>query len=245
MSAAVMKYFNTNFNPQGSLGEQFRSGELMSALLGFSRVAVDQNIRTHTAGTFTGTPKVATSSVNGDTSIVTDGWTAGDTLNPGDVFSIASVYNVNPKNRRSTRVEKRFVVGGSVQLTADGGGNMTIPLGGGMVLYDADQQYANINELPVDEDLLTIWPGTSSPSTKGGAQSLAFAPNAFAVAPIELPKMDGCGIAEIVTDPKTNLSLALHRGSNIQTYERISRIDYGCGYAALYPDNEAVRMVGA
>lgn len=244
-AAAVMQYFNTNYNPQNGLAEQFRTGKLMSALLGFAQASIDQNIWNHTCGTFVGTPAVNGASVNGDTQIVTDGWTAADALNPGDIFAVAAVNNVNPKNRRSTGVLKRFVVGGNVQLVADGSGNMTIPLGGGMVLYDSAQQYADVENLPADNALLTVWPGTSSPSAKSGAQGLAFGPLAFGFVCIELPKMDGCGIAEVVTDPKTKCSLALHRGSDIRTYERINRIDTAGGFVPLYPDNESCRMAGA
>lgn len=245
-AAAVIQYFNTNYNPQNNIAEQFRSGKLMSALLGFAQASIDQNIWAHTMGTFTGTPAIATSSVNGDTLIVTDGWTAStDFVNPGDVFVSASTYNVNPKNRRSTGVTKRFVVGGGVVITADGSGNMTIPLGGGMVIYDSSQQYASLNVLPVDGDLMTFFPGTTSPSAKSGANGLAFGKDAFAFAPIKLPKMAGCNIAETEQDPVTGCSIAIHQGSDIKTYERISRVDTAGGFAALYPDNESVRLLGA
>lgn len=245
MSAAVVQYLNTNFNPQESLGKQFTSGQIMSKLLGFDRVSVDQNIRNHTVGTFTGTPIVNGASVNGDTQIVTNGWTAGDTLNPGDIFAVASVRNVNPMNRRSTGILKRFVVGGGVQLVADSGGNMTIPIGAGVVLYDASQQYANVDALPASNAALTIWPGTNTPSGLSGNQSLAFGKQAFGFAGIKFPKMDGCGIAETVQDPDTGISISIHQGSDIKTAERISRMDSGGGVCTLYPDNEAVRIVGA
>lgn len=245
LSAAVVQYLNTNYNPQESLGKQFTSGQIMSKLLGFDRVSVDQNIRNHTAGTFVGTPLVNGASVNGDTQIVTDGWTAGDTLNPGDIFAVGSVNNVNPMNRRSTGVAKRLVVGGGVQLVADSGGNMTIPIGGGVVLYDSSQQYADVDNLPADNAALTIWPGTGSPTGKSGVQSLAFGKQAFGFAGIKLPKMAGCNIAESVQDPDTGISISIHQGSDIKTFERISRMDSAGGLCVLYPDNESVRIVGA
>lgn len=245
LSAAVMQYMNTNFNPQDSIAKQFNSGQLMSRMLGFARTAIDQNIRNHTAGTFVGTPQMNGASVNGDTQLVTDGWTAGDTLNPGDIVAVATTNNVNPMNRRSTGVLKRIVVGGGVQLVADAGGNMTIPIGGGVVLYDSSQQYASVDNLPPDNGLLTVWPGTSAPSGKSGVNALAFGRQAFGFAGIKLPKMAGCNIAESVQDPDTGISIAMHQGSDIRTFERISRMDAAGGLCLLYPDNEAVRMVGA
>lgn len=245
LAAAVIQYLNTNYNPQESLGKQFTSGQLMSKLLGFDRVKVDQNIRNHTGGTFTGTPLCNGASVNGDTQIVTDGWTAGDTLNPGDIIAAAATNNVNPMNRRSTGIPKRIVVGGGVQLVADANGNMTIPIGGGLVLYDSSQQYASVDNLPADNAALTVWPGTNAPSGKSGVNAVAFGRQAFGFASIKLPKMAGCNIAESITDPDTGISLAQHQGSDLKTFERISRFDSAGGMCVLYPDNEAVRLVGA
>lgn len=243
-AASVMKYLNTGFNPQADLSKQYREGKI-SAAFGFASIGVDQNIYTDTMGTFVGTPAVNGASVNGDTQIVTDGWTAGDYIDPGNVFKAGSVNNVNPKNRRTTGRAQFFVVGGNARLTADSGGNITIPLGGGFVLYDASQQYADVDALPADNALLTFYPGTSSPSTKSGTQGVAFGKEAYGFAGIELPKMAGCNIAEIATDPKTGISLAVHQGSDLRTYERISRIDSAGGFVALYPANECVRLIGA
>ncbi len=245
LSAAVVSWMNTNFNPQSDLGTQYRSGDLMTRLLGFDRVSVDANIRSHQAGTFVGTPAVATASVNGDTQLLTSGWTAGDTLNPGDEFSVAATKDVNPKNRRSTGQPRPFVVGGSVTLTADSGGLMTIPLGGGDVMYDQSQQYANLDNLPAAGALITVFDGTTSPSGKRGAQAVAFGRQAFGFACIALPKLSGCYIAEVVTDPETGISLAIHKGSDLRTYEKISRVDTAGGFVDLYSLNESVRMMGA
>lgn len=244
-AAALMKYLNQGFNPQSQLAEQFLSGNLMSNMFGFRRIAVDQNIWNHTIGVFVGTPAVNGASVDGDVQIVTDGWTAGDVLKSGDIFAVGSVNNVNPKNRRSTGVLKRFVNGGP-DLTADAGGNMTIPLGGGFVLHDSSQQYANVDALPADNALLTVWPGTGTPSGKTGNVSLAFARNAFAFCPITLPDVGQEGaFCSQATDSKTGTSMTLVRQVNAESYRRVARMDMGYGFGNLYPDNESVRLVGA
>lgn len=243
IAAAVMTYINQMYNPQTAIGRQFEQGVPMANMFGFKRIAVDPNVRRHTNGTFTGTPVVATSSVNGDTSIATSGWTAGDVVSDGTKFWIAATNNVNPKNRRSTAQLKYMVAQGDA--TADGSGLMTIQLGGGMALYDADQQYANVDVLPVAGAAITITPGTTSPSAKSGSVSVMLGKQGFAFAPIKLPKMAGCNIAETEQDPDTGLSLAIHQGSDIRTYERISRIDAAWGLANLYADNEAGALLGA
>ena len=244
MAASIMQYLNTNFNPTGQIGQQFLRGELMSNMFGFKRIAVDQNIWNHTAGTFVGTPLVNGASVDGDTSIVTDGWTSGDILNAGDTFTIASVNNVNPKNRRSTGIVKRFVV--RTTQTADSGGNMTIPLGGDFSLAGPGNQYQNVDALAADNAALTVWNGTSSPSAKSGAQSLAFGPTAFAYCPITLPDVGEEGaFCSQATDPKTQTSMTMVRQVNAETYRRIARMDMGFGFGYLYPDAESVRLIGA
>src|SRR5436190_795079 len=204
-AAAIMKYLNTNYNPQSQLGKQFLSGNLVENMFGFKRIAASQNIWNHT---------------------------------------IATVNNVNPKNRRSTGVVKRFVV--ATDLTADSGGNMTIPLGGDFSLAGAGNQYQNVDALPADNAALTIWNGTSSPTGKSGSQSLAFGPNAFAYCPITLPDVGEEGaFCSQATDPKTKSSMTMVRQVNAETYRGIARMDMGFGFGYLYPDAESVRIVGA
>jgi hypothetical protein len=229
------------------------TGALASAF-GYERIAIDQNLYNHTCGTFTGTPVVATTAAEGDTSIATSGWTPStDFLNPGDVIVLGSsstqiTNNVNPKNRRSTGQKKAFVVGGSVPIYADGSGNMTIPIGGDLGqqgFHPAASQYANMDVLPTAAAVVTVWPGTTSPSGKSGIQGLAFARDAFAFAPITLPKPGNCEYSAQATDPDTGISLTLLTQFNAESYRWISRADIGFGFGVFYADNEAVRLVGA
>lgn len=245
MAAAIMKFLNTNFNPQPELRKQFMSGNLIENMYGFARIAVDQNLYIHTAGTFTGTPVVQTASVDGDTQIVVNGWTANtDFLNAGDVFAVASVNNVNPKNRRTMGRSKKFVVQNTV--TADGNGSMTIVFGGNFSLAGPGNQYQNVDALPAAGAAITVWPGTTSPSNKSGNQSLEFGPNAFAFVPITFPNVGEEGaFCSQATDPKTRASLTMVRQVNAETYRRIARMDMGFDFGNLYPDNESVRAVGA
>jgi hypothetical protein len=241
-AAAVMKYLNQMYNPQGQLGSQVLDGKLMANMFGFRRVSVDQNLYTHTVGTFTGTPTVRTASVNGDTTLALQGWTSGDQMKAGDVLAIASCNNINPKSRRSTGVTKRFCV--AADATADGSGNMTVQLAGQMALYDQGQQYGNVDVLPAASASVTVWPGTSSPSAKSGPQSLAFGPNAFGFLPITLPDVGEEGAyCSQATDPDTGTSMTMVRQVNAETYRRIARMDIGFDFAAFWPDNESVRMV--
>ncbi|KKK93186.1 hypothetical protein LCGC14_2695390, partial [marine sediment metagenome] len=55
---------------------------------------MDQNVKSHTVGTYGGAPKVKTASSEGDTSIALKEFNAADTLNDGDIITIATVAGV-------------------------------------------------------------------------------------------------------------------------------------------------------
>ena len=250
-ATSVMKYLNTNYNPQVQIGRQYLSGALASAF-GYERITIDQNLYSHTCGAWAGSPVVASSAADGDTSISVSGFTPATTVNPGDVFTVGDAntqktMNVNPKNRRSTGQLKSFVVGGSVQLVADNSGLMTIPIGGDLGqqgFHNSSSQYANMDVLPTAAAVLTPFPATTSPGGKSGIQGLAFARDAFAFAPITLPKPGNCEYSAQATDPETGISLTLLTQFNAESYRWISRADIGFGFGVFYADNEAVRLMG-
>lgn len=244
-SANSQAYINQQFNNQKILGEQYATGKLMDAF-GFERIRTDQNIYPHTAGTFTGTPLVNGAIVDGATSIVTDGWTAGDTLNPGDIISVAGSKLVNPFNRRSVGTYGYLLVLGT-DGPATAGGAMTIYVAvGGTDPMRGPGQYQNMDVLPADNAAITVWPGTTTPSGLTGIQGLAFGENAFAYVPITFPDPSKEGAwGSTVRDPKTGISLTLAKQFQIDPYSTAARMDMGYGLAPLFPGNESVRVVGA
>ena len=243
-SANSQAYLNQQFNSQPILARQYDTGKLQGAF-GFERIRTDQNVYRHTAGTFVGTPLVNDTPVDGYTSIITDGWTSGDTLLTGDVISVASQNNVNPVNRRTTGIAKRLLV--LADATADSGGNMTIQVSaGGTDPIRGPGQYQNVDALAANNAAITVWPGTATPTGLTGTQGLAFGPDAFAYVPIMFRSPKGRGAdGDTVRDPKTGISLTWATQFQIGPYEDWNRIDIGYGLAPLYPDNEAIRIVGA
>lgn len=244
-SAILQQYLNLNFNPQNQLGDQWKKGMLLPAF-GYDTIQTDANIRNHQSGTFTGTPAVNGSLVDGATTIVSDAWTAGDTLLKGDIIAVAATNNVNPVNRRSTGVLKRLLV--TADAVADGGGNMTIQVscGGADPLYGAGNQYQNVDALPVDNALITVWPGTSTPSGKRGVQGLALGRQAFIVATTVFPDPSKEGAwGSTVRDPKTGIAITMAKQFQIMPYETIARLDIGFGFGPGLPDNDSYRLVGA
>lgn len=243
-SATLQSYLNQQFNNQKILGDQYESGELQDAF-GYWRIKTDQNIRNHTAGTFTGTPLVNGAVADGSTSIVTDGWTAGDTLKQGDVISVSGSKLVNPFNRRAVGTYGYLLV--TADATADSGGNMTIQVAvGGTDAIRGPGQYQNIDVLPADNAAITVWPGTTTPSGLTGIQGVAFGKNAFAYVPIMFPDPSKEGAwGSTVRDPKTGISLTICKQFQIDAYSTAARMDMGYGLAPLFPGNESIRLVGA
>lgn len=244
-SANSQAYLNQQFNNQQILGRQYAQGKLMDAF-GFERIRTDQNIYNHQSGTFVGTPIVATAPTDGYTTLVTSGWTAGDTLFIGDTISVAAQNNVNPVNRRSTGVAKRLVITQDFVAVGAGGNDTLNVSAGGTDPIRGPGQYQNVDVLAAVNAAVTVWPGTSSPSGKSGVQGLAYGPDAFAFVPITFPDPSKEGAwGTTVRDPKTGISLTLAKQFQIGPYETWARIDIGYGFAPLYPDNESIRLPGA
>src|SRR4030095_9194425 len=115
---------STLFNPSAAVSEQYRSGQFGRNTLGFSEWYQDQNIYTHVTGSFASSTPIVSGANQTGNSLTTSGW-ATATLNKGDVFTIAGVYEVNPQNYASTGQLQQFVVTNTVTDTA---GTMVIPI---------------------------------------------------------------------------------------------------------------------
>lgn len=155
-----------------------------------------QNVSTHTTGALAGTPLInganqnvtyATTTLNtesmpGTQSLITDGWTASTTIKEGDVFTIASVYAVNPVTKVTLPYLQQFVV--RADATADGSGNATLTIAPAIITSGAFQ---TVSAVPADNAAITK---TGSGST-GYAQNLVFHKNAFALCVVPMVKPPG------------------------------------------------------
>ncbi len=202
-------------------------------------VYMDQNIATHTTGTFTtnSTPLIdATAPVSGATTFSTDGWASGAAdVTKGDIFTVATVNQVNPMSGASTGVLKNWVVRAD---TSDSSGNMaTLPIAPTLV-YGTTNAYSNVDALPVDGDAMTMV-GTEATAYP---QNLIFHPNAFCLVtlPIEMPS-NVWGARE--TDKDAGISIRVVKQYDIDADEEIIRMDILYGVKTLYPEL-AVRLWG-
>jgi len=191
----------------------------------------DQNVVRHTTGHFTSgaVPLMNGATLDGATSIVTNGWSGSNTVREGDVFTIAGVYAVNPMSGASTGVLRQFVVTAD---TADAGVDMTIPISPTIRFVSPTQTpYQTVSALPLTTAALTFM-GTQDTQYP---QNLIYHPNAFAfvTVPIEMPS-GVWGARE--TDPEAGLSVRVVKQFDVLTDYEIIRLDVLSGVKVLYPE---------
>jgi len=170
--------------------DAFRRGEM--GMVGGIDTLMSQVVPTHTVGPLGGTPLVngASQNVTYDTakntwaqSLITDGWTAAaaNRLKAGDVFTIASVFMVNPKTKASTGVLQQFVV--NADVSSDGAGNLTANISPPIITSGPHQ---TVNAAPADNAAITVL-GSANTAYR---QNLVFHKNTMglAVVPLEMPQ---------------------------------------------------------
>jgi len=147
---------------------------------------MSQNVPTHTVGVNTGTPLTnggsqtvtyATSKDTNTQTLITDGWTSGAvTLNAGEVFTIADVYDVNPVTKATLAHLKQFVVTTTISDTT---GDITLTMSPAAILSGAFQ---NVSAEIADGKAITVL-GTDSTGYK---QNMIFTKEAFALVSVPL-----------------------------------------------------------
>jgi hypothetical protein len=225
------------FNPVQDISRQFRRGVVGQAD-GFEWYE-NMSLYRHTAGTWQGAVTLTTTSVNGASTIVVT-CTTGDTFLKGDKISIASVLPVNPGTRRTFgTTAKTFTV-----LADATGVSSSATLTISPAIYGPTSPYQNVDALPVAGAVLTLWPGTASPSGKTGTVGLALHSNAFAMVNVELEEPKGSSV-ELVSqkrDPSSGVAIRFIRIFDGKSSKMINRFDCMIGFGDFYNDSGAVAI---
>lgn len=226
--ASIVGGLTTLFNPSEEISNQYRDGSMGKAI-GF-KWSADQNVANYTVGPQGGSPQYRSAGGQNGTagSLSTQGWTAAAAarLNVGDVFTIASVFAVNPQSRKSTGQLQQFVV--TAAFSSDGAGQGNVSISPSIV---SSGQFQNTDSLPVNGAAITVLgaAGVVSP------MSLAFHRDAFVLASADLPLPRGVHMADRVSSKKVGMSIRM-----IQAYDVVNdifpcRLDVLYGYATPYP----------
>lgn len=231
------------FNPSASISENYRSGQFGRNQLGIAEWYQDQNIYTHTTGSFTScTPTVFGANQTGS-SLITQAWASGaTTLNKGDVFTVAGVYEINPQNYASTGRLQQFVV---TETVSDTTGAMTISIAPPIITSGA---LATVSASPASGAAIiplgsTITTGAGTMTATSSPQSLIFHPEAFIFAMADLDADLPGAETSRVSDNELNVSLRYTRQYQIASDQKASRIDCLYGFKEFRPD-WAVRVWG-
>ena len=169
----------------------YRDGSL--GKIGGVDTYMSQNVQTHTCGTRDNTTPLADAAAGngvlsttyasakdtGEMVLSCDGWSATETLKQGDVFTISTVYAVNPVSKATLPYLQQFVVKADVTVT---NGDSEVTISPPIITSGA---YQTVSEAAADGDTITNL-GTAS---TGYAQNMVFHKNAFALTmvPMEMP----------------------------------------------------------
>jgi hypothetical protein len=207
-----------------------------------------QTVASHTRGTCAGSPVISPAATNGqvmsstyanvkDTNQQTSkmtGATGSTTLKAGDVFTIASVYAINPVTKAKLPYLQQFVVIDDVIMDATSTNHTDVKFSPAIIPADtagpADLPYATVSTTPADSAVVTVL-GTAN---KIYPQNLVFNENAIALCmvPMEMPQGN------------QKASRQSHKGFSVRVitdYDIINdvntwRLDFLYGLKLIYPD---------
>ena len=231
-NAGLVEGMKGLFNPTGTISRQFKNGMMGEGILGLDEINMSQSISNHTNGDW-GTSITVTSTVTteGQSTLPISFTGSSKTWNVGDVFTIASVFAVNPQTRQSTGSLQQFTV------TAVATGSSTATLSISPALYTAGNALATVNAFPVATAVVTMLGSalTSYP------QNLVYHKDAisFATADLLLPQ----GVDMASRQVHNGISLRIVRQYDINNDRLPCRIDVLYGFSAIRPVT-AVRLWG-
>lgn len=222
--ATIVDALKGLFQQASKIAEQYSSGQMGTAI-GFDW-HMDQNLPTHTYGTYAGTPLVDGANQVGS-ALITDGWSSGaSTLNEGDVFTIAGVYAVNPQSRASTGALQDFAVTATISDTS---GAMTIAITPEIIISGPFQ---TVTAAPANNAAITVLGATGAVSPQG----IAWHKDAMTYASADLPLPSGVDKASRASDKQLGISLRMVRDYDINTDQFPCRLDILCGALLLRPE---------
>ena len=192
--------------------------------------AVSQSAPTHVDGTWTGVASTTVTLTSGSTwaettTISVAGFTAGATLNVGDVFTLSGVQAVNPLTKQALGFNKQFVVVEAVTATSAA---TSVKFAPGLVAAGA---YKNVEMASTASKLISY-----STSGTTGQEGIMFHKTAVGGASPELTIPRGVNEVSAETDPDTNLSIRYISDYDSTNANYINRIDSFAGVKVLNVD---------
>jgi hypothetical protein len=223
-NAGLVEGMKGLFNPTDTISRQFKNGMMGMGVLGFEEINMSQSIKQHTTGAW-GTAITVTSTVatEGATTLGISFTGSSKTWNVGDIFTIASVFSVNPQTRESTGSLQQFTV------TAAATGSSTATLSISPAIYTSANALATVDSFPQASAVVTMLGSASSQY----AQNLVYHKDAitFATADLLLPQ----GVDMASRQVHNGISMRVVRQYDINNDRLPCRIDVLYGFSTIRP----------
>ena len=222
-NAALVNGLSGFFNPTDVISRQFKNGMMGEQVLGYEEVNMSQSIKVHTCGTraATGTVTAAAVTAEGATTLtLTVG--SGETINPGDVFTIADCFAANPQTRESTGSLFQFVAISS--STTSTTATVTVA-----PIYSAGNALCTVVSLPATAKAV-VFVGAAGGSFP---QNLVYHRDAIAFATADLLLPQGVDMASRAVH--NGISLRVVRQYDINNDRMPCRVDVLYGYNPIRP----------
>ena len=233
-NAGLVEGLKGLFNPTGTISRQFKNGMMGEGVLGLDEINMSQSIVQHTTGVSPTAPIVATAvTTEGSTSLAISFTSGSPTFKIGDVFTIASVFAVNPQTRQTTGSLQQFVVTADVTVSS----NTTATLSVQPPMYTSANALATINAFPAASAVLTFLGGSAT----AYPQNLIYHKDAITLATADLLLPQGVDMAS--RQVHNGISLRIVRQYDINNDRMPCRVDVLYGFAAIRPVT-AVRLWG-
>jgi hypothetical protein len=225
-NAGLVEGMKGLFNPTGTIASQFKSGMMGTGVLGYDEINMSQSIQQHTTGSraATGATLTTTVATQGQATIAITG-TGSQTIALGDVFTIGSVFAVNPQTRQSTGSLQQFVC--TALNTASSGSYTSVAIS--PAIYTATQALATVDSFPVAAAAI-VFVGSASTVYP---QNLIYHKDAFALATADLIMPQGVDMAS--RQVHNGISMRIVRQYDINNDRMPCRVDVLYGFAAIRP----------
>ena len=229
-NAGLVEGMKGLFNPGATISNQFKNGMMGTGVLGFDEINMSQSIKVHTCGTrdaAAATICAASVTAEGTAALSLSQASVTTTIKAGDVFTIASVYAVNPQTRETTGSLFQFV---ALADATGVSGTWTVTVA---PIYSAAHALATVNALPLINAVVTFLGSASGQY----AQNLVYHKDAitFATADLLLPQ----GVDMAARAVHNGISLRVVRQYDINNDRMPCRIDVLYGYSTIRPQMAA------
>ena len=232
-NAALIEGMKGLFNPVSTISAQFKNGMFGEGILGFEELNMSQSIKQFTTGSRSGAHTITTTvSAQGTSTIAITG-TGTQTIKKGDVFTIGSVFAVNPQTRESTGSLQQFVCTEDVAAVAGAYAAVKIS----PAIYTSSNALATVDSFPQSGAAVTFLGGASTQYP----QNLVYHKDAIAFATADLLLPQGVDMAS--RQVHNGVSMRVVRQYDINNDRMPCRIDVLYGYSVIRPQM-GVRLWG-